>query len=95
MCSRVAQCGANGSSPVGDGERGLDATFDHPSLAFDQLELAEPQQILRVIFALGRALPGQFGIFAVEGRQAELLEVVLQQNLRCIRHAAAPVSSTA
>jgi hypothetical protein len=51
-----------------NGERSLDATLDHPALALDQFQLAEPQQILRVILALGRALPREFGVFAVEGR---------------------------
>ena len=73
-----------------NGERGLDATLDHPALALDQFQLAEPQQILRVILALGRALPCEFDVFAVEGRQAELPEVVLQQHLRRVVHLAAP-----
>jgi hypothetical protein len=47
-------------------------------------------RILDVILALGRALPGQLGVFAVEGRQAELLEMVLEQHLRGLAHARAP-----
>ncbi len=43
-----------------------------------------------MILALGRALPGQLGVFAVEGRQAELLEVVLEQHLRRVVHRAVP-----
>jgi hypothetical protein len=73
-----------------DGERSLDAAFDHPAFPLDQLQLAEPEQVLRVILALGRALPGQPGVFAVEGRQAELFEMVLEQHLRCLAHAPAP-----
>jgi len=58
--------------------------------AAGQFELAEPEQILRVILALGRTLPGELGVFAVEGRQAELLEVVLKQHLRGLAHLAPP-----
>jgi hypothetical protein len=39
---------------------------------------------------VGRALPGQLGVLALEGGQFELLEVVLQQHLQGIGHAAAP-----
>jgi hypothetical protein len=70
--------------------RGLDAPFDHPALALDQLQLTEPQQVLHMVLALGRALPGQLGVLALEGWQAELLEMMLQQHLRCIAHATAP-----
>ena len=74
--------------------RRLDAPLDHAALALDQLEFAEPQQVLHVIAALGRALPGELGVFALEGRQPELLEVVLQQHLRRVGHAAVPGIST-
>ena len=74
--------------------RGLDPAVDHPSFALDQLQFAEPQQILHMIFVLGRALPGQLVVFAVEGRQAQLLEMMLQQDLWRIGHAAVPDIST-
>jgi hypothetical protein len=66
------------------------AALDHPAFALDQLQLAEPQEILHMILALGRALPCKFGVFGLEGGQAELLEMMLQQHLRCVGHAAAP-----
>ena len=68
---------------------GLDPALDHPAFALDQFQLAKPQQVVDVILVLHCALPGLFGIFAVEGRQPELLEVVLQQNLRGVGHAGA------
>ena len=68
---------------------GLDPALDHPAFALDQFQLAKPQQVVDVIPVLHCALPGLFGIFAVEGRQPELLEVVLQQNLRGVGHAGA------
>jgi hypothetical protein len=43
---------------------------------------------------LRRALSGQLVVLAVEGRQAQLLEMVLQQDLRGIGHAAVPDIST-
>jgi len=46
----------------------LDAALDHPALALDQLELAEPQQVADMIFVLGRTLLGQLGVFGLEGR---------------------------
>lgn len=49
-----------------NGECGLDPAFDHPAFPLDQLQLAEPEQVLRVILALGRALPGQLGVFALK-----------------------------
>ena len=58
--------------------RRLDPPFDHPALALDQLQLAKPQQILHMILALRRALAGQLAIFALEGRQSQRLEVMLQ-----------------
>jgi transposase, IS5 family len=53
-------------------------------------KVAEAQQILNMILALGCTLPGELGVFAVEGRQAELLEVVLEQHLRRVVHLAVP-----
>ena len=52
--------------------RSLDAPLDHPTLTLDQLQLAEPQQILHMVLVLGCALLGQLGVFALEGWQPEL-----------------------
>jgi hypothetical protein len=70
--------------------RGLDAALDHPAFPLDQLEFAEPEQVLDMILALGGALPGQLGILALERRQLELPEMVLEEHLGRIVHAAVP-----
>ncbi len=64
--------------------------FDHPPLPLDQLELAEPQQVLDMILALGGALPGKPGVLALEGGQLELPEMMLEQDLRRVAHRAVP-----
>src|SRR6056297_194585 len=70
--------------------RGLDAALDHPPFPLDQLEFTEPQQVLDMILALGRTLPGKLGMLGLEGGQLELPEVVLEQYLRRLAHEAAP-----
>ena len=72
----------------------LDPAFDHPAFALDQFQFTEPQQVVNMILVLRRALPGLLVVLAVEGRQAQLLEMMLQQDLRGIGHAAAPDIST-
>ncbi len=75
-------------------EAGLaDAPLDHPPLAIQQLELGEAQQVGGVVDALGRALPGQLVVLAQEGRQLQRLEVMRQQDLRRVAHAAPPSSA--
>ena len=71
--------------------RRLDAALDHPAFPLDQLELAEPQQVLDMVLAFGRALPGKFGVLGLEGGQLELPEMVLEQHLGRVAHAAVPV----
>ena len=74
-------------------EAGLaDAPLDHPPLAIQQLELGQAQQVGGVVDTLRRALPGELVVLAQEGRQLERLEVVRQQELRRVAHAAAPPS---
>ena len=63
----------------------LDAALDHPAFALDQLQFAQSEQVLDMVLALGRTLPRQLGVLALEGWQLELLEVVLQQHLRAYR----------
>ena len=58
--------------------------------AAGQLQLTEPQQILHMILVLRRALSGLLVVLAVEGRQAQLLEMMLQQDLWRVGHTAAP-----
>src|SRR6185436_20201594 len=47
----------------------LDATVDHASLTFDDLGLDEPQQITRIVEALGCALAGDLVVLAQDRRQ--------------------------
>jgi hypothetical protein len=63
------------------------ATLDQPPLAIEQLKLAQPQQITRVVDPLGRTLPGQLVVLAKEGRQLQRLEMMRQENLRDLAHA--------
>ena len=67
-----------------------DAPLDHPSLAIQQLQLGEAQQIGAMVDALGRTLSSQLVVLAQEGRQLERLEVMRQQELGHIAHAALP-----
>ena len=69
----------------------LDAALDHAPLAIDQLQLGQPQQIARIVDALGGALACDLVVLAQERRQLERLEVVRQENLRCVGHDAAPM----
>ena len=62
----------------------------HPPLAVEQLELREAQQIGRMVDALCRTLSSQFVVLAQEGRQLECLEVMYQQDLGHVAHAALP-----
>ena len=71
---------------------GLDPALDHAPLAIDQLLLGQPQQITRIIDALGGALTGLLVILAQERRQLQHPQVMGQQNLRCVAHDAAPAS---
>ena len=45
-----------------------------------------------MVDALGGALPGELVVLAQEGRQLERLEVMGEQDLGRVAHAAAPVS---
>ena len=100
----VARQGIAQQCPRGEALRGwelgsLDAPLDHAPFALDQLQFAKPQEVLDMILVLCGALPGQLGILALEGRQPELGQMMLEQDLRgfcgSIDHAAAPDSSTA
>jgi hypothetical protein len=67
-----------------------DAPLDHPPLAIQELQLGETKQVAGVGHAFRRALPGQLVVLAQEGRQLECLEVVREQDLRRLAHAARP-----
>jgi hypothetical protein len=65
---------------------GADAPLNHASFAIDEFELGEAQQIARMIEGLARRLGGDFVIFAQEGGQFELAQMMREQHLR--RHRA-------
>jgi hypothetical protein len=68
-----------------------DAPFDHPPFALDQFQFREPQQIADMVDRLRGTLPGDLVVVAQEAGQLQRLQVMGQQDLRRIRHAAAPV----
>ena len=45
-----------------------------------------------MVDAFGRAQPSNFVVFAQERRQLQCLQVVRKKDLRCIGHAATPLS---
>jgi len=59
-----------------------------PPLSLDQLQFDEPQQVADMIDALGRALTGDLVIFAQERWKLERFQMVSQQDLRRVGHAA-------
>jgi hypothetical protein len=71
-----------------NGEGSLDAPLDHPPFPVDQFQLDQTGQELNVVLALGRALPGELVVFPQEGRQLQRLQVMCQQDLWRIGHAA-------
>ena len=70
--------------------RRLDPALDHPSLAVDELQLDQAGEKADVVEAFGRALAGQLLVFPQEGRQLQRLEVMGEQDLGGVRHAAFP-----
>ena len=70
--------------------RRLDPALDHPPLAVDHLHLGQPHQVTRMVDALGGALPGDLVVLAQERRQLQRLQMVGEQDLRCVGHAATP-----
>ena len=74
-----------------DGEPGLlDTPLDEAALAVDQLQLHQPGQELDMIQALGSALARQFLVLAQEGRQLQLLQMMLEQDARRLSHGRRP-----
>ena len=69
-----------------------DAALDQASFLIQQFELGQPEQVARMIDAVGRApLPGQFIVLPQKRRQLQLFQVVGEQNLGRGRHATPPV----
>jgi len=81
---------------------GADAALDHAPFAIDEFELGEAQQEADMIEPLARGLCGDFFIFAQEGRQFDLTQMMGEHNLRRRRagsrsrrrHAALPETRT-
>ena len=71
-----------------DGERGLDAALDHAAFAVDQFQLDEAREEPDMVQTLGGTLAGLLVVFAQEGRQLQGLEVMGEQDLRGLGHAA-------
>ncbi len=59
-----------------------DTPLDHASFPIDEFELGEPQEIARMIEPLSCSLGGDLIVFAQEGWQFELPQMMRQQNLR-------------
>ena len=68
----------------------LDPAVHHAVMAVYQLKLCEPQQVARMVDALGGALAGHLAVLSQEGGQLQLLEVVLQQHRRPVAHRLLP-----
>jgi hypothetical protein len=62
--------------------RGADAPLDHAPFAIDEFELGETQKEADMIKTFAPGLRGDFFIFAQEGRQLELTQMMREQNLR-------------
>ena len=67
-------------------------TLDGALLAIEQLQLAEAEQVARTVQPFLGAVPRHFVVLAQEGRQAEGLEMRLEQQGR-FRHHSAPRSA--
>ena len=67
---------------------GADAALDQPTFAIDQFQLDKTRQISDVIDAFAGALCCNLLIFAQERRKLEGFEVMVEQNLRGLVHAA-------
>src|ERR1700722_12312298 len=61
-----------------------DAALGGPALAVQQLQFAHAQQVARIVDILGRALPSHLVVLAQEGGQTQRLQMMFEQNLRCV-----------
>ena len=58
---------------------GADAALDHASFAIDEFEFDEPQQEADMVETFARRLGGDLLIFAQDGRQFELSQMMREQ----------------
>ena len=72
--------------------RRLDPAFYHAPFAVDEFQLDKAGQELDVVPPLGGTDPGLPVIFPQDGRQLQLLQLVVQQDLRRFRHDAPPAA---
>ena len=80
-----------GVEALGGGEASsLDPAVHHAMMAVYQLKLREPQQVARMVDVLCGTLAGHLAVLPQEGRQLQLLEVVLQQHRRPVAHRLLP-----
>ena len=70
---------------------GPDPALDHAPLAIDHFHLGQPHQVARMVDALGRAQARLLVVFAQEGRQLQRFEMMCEQDLRGLGHAATSV----
>jgi hypothetical protein len=93
LVQRRDRCEVEAVQALDRREAGLaDAPLDQPSLAIEQLELGQAEQVGRMVGAFRSTLPRQLIVLAQEGRQLERLEVVRQQHLRQVAHVPIPRS---
>ena len=64
----------------------LDPAVRHAMMAIYRLKLREPQQVAWMVDTLDGTLAGHLAVLSQEGRQLQLLEVVLQQHRRPVAH---------
>jgi hypothetical protein len=77
----------NGREP-----RRLDPAFHHASLAINHLHLGQPHQVTRMVDAFSRTQPGDLVVLPQERRQLQRLQMVGEQDLRCVGHAVTPAN---
>src|SRR3974390_2913217 len=73
--------------------RFLNPPLDRPPFPFNQLQFDKPQQVADMVDALGGALTSELVIFAQERGKLEGFQIVSQQDLRGVGHAASPARS--
>jgi len=62
-----------------------DAALDGATIAVQQFQLGQAQQISRIIHLFGGALPGHLVVLTQDGWQPQGLQMMFEQHLRCIR----------
>ena len=61
----------------------------HAPLPFDQFQLRQTKQILHIVLVFSGALFRQFFIIGEEGRQAQLFQMMMQEEFGGLAHGAA------